>query len=237
MKKYWLVISGGISLLLIIYLLINFTNITQLFRYYLIQFNLIKVENNVYNPENLDLRNFNSISSDYYIFYYPKNYEALKNEDSLIFTKDLSQIADVKISNLNSQEGIEFEKSLGNLYFSRDENLENLLDINQFINDYLLNKTEDLVQDESFMYISNDRSNEEESLAFKKYEVVNYTLTENFKFLGFREVERPSNQIIFYSNKDVTVLAKLTMPNVEEAIFFTNLLSLISTNSNFSTNQ
>ena len=232
MKKY---ISIIITILIIcilafigIYLYLGREIYQQSLNSFLISSGLKEKEVNKFDINKVDTNNFKSYSTDFYTFYYPENYLINILPNSIAFIKDLNQIAELKIINLNADKFDNFEEVSGNYFFTRDSELKEVQNLPEFYNSFFNTKDLNIKKDETVFLISHDLYNESNELRFKKYKVNSYEFFDNFKFLGFTDTEDGLNNIVMYSDNNLLIIGYLTMPDREELIFFINLVTLVN---------
>jgi hypothetical protein len=188
-----------------------------------------KREANILDISKLDTSKMQNYSTDFYVIYYPQNYILSFLNDSLIFYKDLDQIAKLKIINLKSDKFEDFEKISGNYFFSQNINFDDPMNIPEFFNKYLAVFQNDLIKPGDTFYVAHEEYNSSPNeLNFKKYTASLYTLTNQYKFIMLTDSEDILKNIILLSDGEILIAGYLTMPSTEELNYFIGIIPFVN---------
>jgi hypothetical protein len=232
MKKYlnYLISIFLVSTLVIVSLYIyDFKDMySQALNQLLIKNGFKQRQDNTADLDKVDLSKLNTYKSDFYILYYPDNYYLSFLNNSLIFYKELEQIADVKIINLKSDTFPDFDINYGNYFLSLDTNLKEVSNLPDFYNKYLNNLNDADIKKDQDIFIAYNPNQEESELAFKKYKVNLYGLVGEYKTIGMSDSEKPLENIFIFADSNLLIVANLNMPSFEELNYFLMLINLIN---------
>lgn len=229
MKKYISITLITFFLALLTYLGIYIYNgreiYIQSYNKALIDLNLKKEVTNNLDDNNINLSTYKNFSTDFYTFYYPEDYFLSALPNYITFTKNLKEIAKLKIINLKSEKFEDFQKVSNNYFFTTDKSLGELQNIPEFYNSFLINRNETIKKNESEFYISSNLDNEENNLKFRKYKVTSYDVLDKFKFISLSLENNDLEKIIAYTDGNLLIIGELNMPSVKEYQYFTNLIT------------
>lgn len=233
MKKYISTILIIVILGIFLFLSLSIYSARDLYNQALNQFlisnGLKETESNTFDILKFRTSDLNSYSSDFYVIYYPKDYVISFLEDSLIFYKDLEQIAKLKIINLKSDNPEEFQKVSEDYLFTQDINFDNPMNLPEFYNKYLFNFQNDLIKQGDIFYVSHEEYNTTENeLNFKKYVTGFYNRTNSYNFLLLTDPEDDLKNIIMLSDGELLITGYLKMPTAEELNYFVGIIPFIN---------